>query len=539
MKTIFLGAAGLAVLLFAAVGASTMFPDISRQIGRKKPEIAVSESAPDCPFGSFAGIRRSPLQRGASLYAQHCASCHGAGGAGDGALAALVHPLPRNFTAGMFKLRSTASGTPTDEDLYGVLTNGMGGGSMPSFAFLPEESRRDLVEYVKQLSRKEEGGKTVAWFEETPAGSSIPVPGKPLFDAALAAAGREVYAKMDCANCHGPEGLGDGPQSAGMKDSWGGSTKPRNLREEPFIGGDSADAIYHRIAAGIGGTTMLAYPDSRLPAKDRWALVAWIRAMREEAGTLGKGMPSGEGGLVAKPSAGPLPARVDDPAWAEAEPRMMALNPTWRAGATSWGATVRALHDGKEIAFLLEWGNGHPVSRERDVQDYTDRAALQFGMKERPGFIGMGDPLRPVNLWLWHPTGAEPGADRKAFVAASHPGMKADLYPDAGNLYASAEMAGNPAAALEPHRFEEANAQGPGTLTLQKQEEQGLSGDAGWKDGVWRLVLRRAMAPGKGGDADLTPGRRVPFAVAVWDGRNDQRGGQKNVSTWHTLEIRP
>src|SRR2546427_6462188 len=55
---------------------------------------------------------------GKSVYVKWCAGCHGDGGAGDGAAAASMLPRPRNFTSGLYKIRTTASGQlPTDADL--------------------------------------------------------------------------------------------------------------------------------------------------------------------------------------------------------------------------------------------------------------------------------------------------------------------------------------------------------------------------------------------------------------------------------------
>src|SRR5438132_13138477 len=50
---------------------------------------------------------------GKSVYVKWCAGCHGDGGAGAGAAAASMLPRPRNFTSGLYKIRTTASGQLT------------------------------------------------------------------------------------------------------------------------------------------------------------------------------------------------------------------------------------------------------------------------------------------------------------------------------------------------------------------------------------------------------------------------------------------
>jgi cytochrome c oxidase cbb3-type subunit 2 len=88
----------------------------------------------------------------AKLFNSYCAPCHGELGKADGPLAYLVYPKPRDFTRGVFKLRSTPSGeAPTDQDLVATIRNGLPGTAMPSFYFLKEEEIGSLAAYVKQL----------------------------------------------------------------------------------------------------------------------------------------------------------------------------------------------------------------------------------------------------------------------------------------------------------------------------------------------------------------------------------------------------
>src|SRR4051812_12752345 len=97
----------------------------------------------------------SPAPGGRALYELHCAACHGITGGGDGPAAVWLYPKPRRFNSGLFKIKSTpAAFLPTDEDLYQTVTRGMPGSSMPSFTYLSEQERRDVVQYVKQLTTR-------------------------------------------------------------------------------------------------------------------------------------------------------------------------------------------------------------------------------------------------------------------------------------------------------------------------------------------------------------------------------------------------
>jgi len=110
--------------------------------------------APSAVAETIAGHRPSPdLAVGRAAYQQHCARCHGVEGRGDGYDAKRLYPRPRDLTEGIFKFRSTATGTtPTDEDLFNTLTNGLPGTGMPDWSHLDEGARWQLVAYLTSLS---------------------------------------------------------------------------------------------------------------------------------------------------------------------------------------------------------------------------------------------------------------------------------------------------------------------------------------------------------------------------------------------------
>jgi high-affinity iron transporter len=92
-------------------------------------------------------------ERGKVLYAQLCASCHGASGAGDGPASAGLDPPPIDFTdTSRAEERSVFA-------LYQVIDQGLEGTSMVSYASLPVEDRWALATYVGAIAYPESRAK--------------------------------------------------------------------------------------------------------------------------------------------------------------------------------------------------------------------------------------------------------------------------------------------------------------------------------------------------------------------------------------------
>ena len=88
----------------------------------------------------------------------NCNSCHGMEGAGDGPLAAVLNPPPRNFTVGDFKFDANGDGTPgTDEDLMLVIKNGAqaygGNPMMAPNPTLSEDQIKLLITFVRSVKK--------------------------------------------------------------------------------------------------------------------------------------------------------------------------------------------------------------------------------------------------------------------------------------------------------------------------------------------------------------------------------------------------
>jgi high-affinity iron transporter len=94
----------------------------------------------------MAPAKTPDLRRGGAVFAQQCAACHGAGGAGDGPMAAQLTPPPIAFTdRDRASLRSVLA-------LYQAVSEGVGGTAMPAFKELSDADRWAVAFYAGTLS---------------------------------------------------------------------------------------------------------------------------------------------------------------------------------------------------------------------------------------------------------------------------------------------------------------------------------------------------------------------------------------------------
>lgn len=211
---------------------------------------------------------------GAKLYAQHCARCHGEKGDGAGTISPLLSIPARNFGEGKFRLTTTTHGSASDEDLARVLRRGIPGSAMPAFDQFSDAEVAALIGHVRELTRQgvmlrvsrkaaEQGEVDIA--DVAAAVDDLCRPGEPVQVPASfpppttesIARGRQVYLNT-CAQCHGPEGHGDGPQVKDLKNEDGSPTRPRDLTGGVFKGGGEPGRLYARIMLGMPGTPMPA-----------------------------------------------------------------------------------------------------------------------------------------------------------------------------------------------------------------------------------------------------------------------------------------
>jgi mono/diheme cytochrome c family protein len=205
-------------------------------------------------------------------YRRYCVGCHGELGDGEGENAQWIDPKPRNFTLGIFKCRSTTTGTlPLDSDIYATLGRGLNSSNMPSWNPLSAQQRADLVAYVKHFSAR--------FVTEKP-GAPIEVPPKPEVTADRLKSGQAVFQKVECWKCHGPTGRGNGPSAATLTDDQNRPIQAYDFHDgSRFKCGTSDEDLYKIFMTGLDGTPMPSWSDNIKP-DEAWDLVFYLRSLQ-------------------------------------------------------------------------------------------------------------------------------------------------------------------------------------------------------------------------------------------------------------------
>lgn len=460
--------------------------------------------------GSLAG---QDTTAGRAVYEKWCAGCHGDGGAGDGPGAAAMLPRPRDFTFGIYQIRTTGTGQlPTDADLRRAIDDGIPGTAMPGWREqLSDRERGDLVAYLKTLS---------AFFADT---TMRPVPlefGSPPGggDDALRV-GRQFYDSIQCFKCHGDAGRGDGPSAATLKDDAGFPIHAADLTQGwRFNGGSSVEEIYRRMRTGLDGTPMPSFSDlldqEFLSDEQLWRVAQYVHSLSPER-------PPEVRDVVHAPAwSGPLPADPGDSAWGGVEAYWFPLvgqivrRPRWFTPAVA-GVWVQAVHTADSLALRVVWNDrsrspdsswleftgmvlasvAGDDSVAPEAQLWPDQLAVQFPMRaatgmERPYFL-MGSASDPVYQWRWTSVG-----EGRAVAGLARGLERFDTLP------------------------------GP------------LSARADYDRGQWRVVFTRALATADSANQlQFGAGQAIPVAFFAWDGSNGEHGGRMGLSTWYFLAL--
>lgn len=229
------------------------------------------------------------LEHGLAVYAANCVACHGTAGLGDGPQAASLIPRPRNFSSGAFKIGSTRTGTPTDDDLAKSIRHGMLPAMMPPWPQLSDGEVKSLVLAVRHLAVE---GRVAEKLQRDPAfprekalamahaaldpGPVIDLPPRP---SAIDLERGRVFYTTNCAACHDPDGRGKLRDD--LLDNEENPITARDFTSGVFKGGDALDDIAMRIIRGMPGSPMPTNPT--IAPEDLWGTAAYVKAFAKPA----------------------------------------------------------------------------------------------------------------------------------------------------------------------------------------------------------------------------------------------------------------
>lgn len=201
------------------------------------------------------------------------------------------------------------------------------------------------------------------------------------------------------------------------------------------------------------------------------------------------------------------PSSVDDGQWAKVEGGEVKVYPqqTIRlndkkaneslAAQRPKSVVVKAAYDERRLSVLLEWSDEtenrvHPEETSAFADTVAIETPVRFGEGIRLPYVGMGDDAEKVYVYMQR--AIEDGSLGREYVAAGY-----------GSL----------------------------TRTTVGGSLISMRYDAGAKR--WRALFSRPLVAG---GHSLKSGL-VPFALAVWDGEGNQRGGNKALSSWKFLRL--
>ncbi|VAX25507.1 hypothetical protein MNBD_NITROSPINAE02-1185 [hydrothermal vent metagenome] len=430
------------------------------------------------------------LEATRKIYNKRCAPCHGEKGGGDGPAANFMYPHPRNFTWGLFKLRTTPTGfPPTDEDLFRTIRTGMPGSAMPGWPLFSDDEVKGLIEYIKGFSPDT--------FEDDEKPEVIEVGTPPKATPELIERGKELFTKSKCFECHGKQGRGDTMKL--LKDDWGQVIYPRNLTHpwEYRRGSGALENIYLAVSTGLDGTPMPSFKEdpNSLPDEDRWALAHYVKSLQS---------PRKVGLTILAKLVETIPNDADDPVWdgighldipligqVVADPRLF----TPRVD----NIRVQAVYNDSEMALKLVWDDTTNTKPDPAAEIFEDTVSVQFPVAiptgtKRPYFL-MGDEDNPVHLWRW-----------------------------------SQERSG----------IEELNAKGMHEVKIQGDSGNQVAAKLKYENGQYQMILKRPLStPDKDLDIQFESGKFIPILFFASDGSNKETGVKSSISAWYFLLLEP
>ena len=498
---------------------------VSGFIGSTGSELYAHADDPDGHKGHGAQTSKTV---GATVYKHMCTFCHGEDGNGGGKAIDYLYPWPRDFRKGVFKHRSTPSGSlPLDSDIFKTISKGIKGTAMPAWeSALTDDETQAVVEYIKSFSSRFTNEKPKKPIDPGPTPATTPESIKK---------GEQVYQEMRCSRCHGTDLKGGGEMADSLYDIWDHRVFVYDLTNPNInkFGYEKRD-LFMTLTTGIDGTPMKSF--SHLTDAERWDLVSYVES-KIQVDRLQKA--EYEIDLYSKKTDQKIVDDPESPIWKDVpshDVQLIALNA--RKNPINRVRFQSIIND-KEIAIRVVWDDPTANRTSSRHQDFKDAIALEFALGDvllhthghNEPFFGMGNRSKPVNIWQWR-ADWQSEIETKQELEYATKGMDMDVMIFGGEV--------NPVESLNPFRnvpIEELNAEGFGTLTPQPKTKQNIVGQGIWKEGQWHVVFRRSLKSLNKWDVKLISKQPILIAFAVWDGAYQDRNGRKMVSMWQRLNL--
>ncbi|MFN3421106.1 MAG: c-type cytochrome [Armatimonadota bacterium] len=326
------------------------------------------------------------IAEGRSLYLRHCSPCHGEGGKGDGPISKIVKPSVPDLTEGVFKFRSTPSGSlPTDEDLRRVILEGIPSTPMMGVkGILSDEEVKSLIAFLKTLCPDFKGGEGAAPIKINP----IPVTPK------LLELGKQIYREFQCNTCHGEKGDGDGPMAKSLKDKKGRPIQVLSFRNaNNFKNGYEPADIYRTIMTGLDGTPMASFADV-LTEEEGWAVAYFVHSLISKKPARQRSNFS----IPVKAVQSSASMFSDDKTWEKISTFELPLQSLWRENKPE-SVRLKAAVSNQVLFLRLNWDDTTFNGKGKVLDSIS--VQIPLNLKGPVPSLFWGDHVSPVLVFQW------------------------------------------------------------------------------------------------------------------------------------------
>jgi hypothetical protein len=247
-----------------------------------------------------------------------------------------------------------------------------------------------------------------------------------------------------------------------------------------------------------------------------------------------------------------VPVEPGDEDWERAAEKVVPLGPQDialpnRSTPAVADVKVRALHDGRLVAFRLEWADAGIEDLTVPVDGFRDACAVLLAPGAGdPTLRTMGSTDQPAVLLHWKADWQRDVAQGVQGIADVYPNRSVDVYPplidvapadvspqhyvDGGaSQWLPGVGVGNPlSATARTSPVEKLVAHGFGTTTTASHQDASGRGER-YRDG-WRVVITKPLAASDEGELALSAGGQATCAFAIWSGGDGDAGSRKSPS---------